>query len=286
MTADDARRLRAQVLITAPDLAAALGDGRTVVLAIGNAEYGMTPGPPFIPGALPVDMPAAFAGRRGGTRGNRPLPELADLQARARSWGLRADSRVVLYDHDRLLQAARGWWTLRWAGLTEVRLLDGGFAGWRRAGLPVTDAPGSPEPGDVTLSPGHMPVLDADGAAAWARDRLLLDTRVRVNYIGGETGPGELPRGHIPHSVSAPTIDTLTEAGPFADPATLRRLFDALGALEPGQVATTCGAGVSAAHTAAALASIGIIPPMFVGSWSAWAADPSRPVVIGGRPTA
>ncbi|WP_376088015.1 sulfurtransferase [Roseomonas sp. CCTCC AB2023176] len=225
MTTDEAR-LRAQVLITAQDLAAERDDPRLVVLAVGNAEYGMPPGPPFIPGAVPVDMPTDFAGRPGGTRGSRPLPEIGDLQAKARSWGLREDTRVVLYDDDRLLQAARGWWTLRWAGMTEVRLLDGGFRAWRAARLPTADSRREPETGDVCLSPGHMPTLDADGAAAWARDRLLLDTRVKVNYIGGRTAPGELRRGHIPGTISSPAHDALTEAGPFADPATLRLLFD------------------------------------------------------------
>ena len=280
---DDAR-LRATVLVTAAELAAALDDPRLVVLAVGNAEYGMPPGPPFIPGAVPVDMPRDFAGAPGGTRGNRPLPEIAELQAKARSWGLRADSRVVLYDSDRLLQAARGWWTLRWAGMAEVRLLDGGLAAWRAAGLPLADTPGARPPGDVTLSPGHMPTLDADAAADWARDRLLLDTRVRVNYVGGTPRPGEAPRGHIPGAVSSPAHDALTEPGPFAPPETLRLHFDAIGALDPGRVAVTCGAGVSAAHTAAALATLGVAAPMYVGSWSAWAADPARPAVIGGRP--
>jgi thiosulfate/3-mercaptopyruvate sulfurtransferase len=33
-----------------------------------------------------------------------------------------------------------------------------------------------------------------------------------------------------------------------------------------------------------ALASIGIEAAMWPGSWSAWSADPARPVAIGGLP--
>jgi thiosulfate/3-mercaptopyruvate sulfurtransferase len=98
---------------------------------------------------------------------------------------------------------------------------------------------------------------------------------VRSNYIA---------RGHIPGSVSAPIADVFTEAGPFADAETLRHLFAALGADGTRPIGVTCGAGISAALGVAALASVGIEAAMFPGSWSAWSADPERPVVVGGWP--
>jgi thiosulfate/3-mercaptopyruvate sulfurtransferase len=272
---------RDKVLVTAATLARMLAeDARVAVLAIRNGP-GDWAGTSRIPGAVDVDLPAELAAPGGGTRGSRPLPEIAALQHHASRWGLRPGVPVVVYDHDRGLVAARAWWVLRWAGLADVRLLDGGFAAWQAAGLPVAREPGRPERGAVALSPGHLPVLDADAAAARARDGLLLDTRVRVNYIGG---PGEPRRGHIPGSVSAPAADALTEAGQFADADTLRHLFAALGADGTRPVGVSCGAGISAAHSVLALASIGIEAAMFPGSWSAWAADPARPVVVGGRP--
>ncbi|WP_439597744.1 sulfurtransferase [Falsiroseomonas sp.] len=272
---------RDKVLVTATALGEMLARGAPVaVLAIRNAA-GDTAGTPRIPGAVDVDLPTQLAAPGGGTRGSRPLPDLAALQRDSRSWGLRNGLPVVVYDHDRGLVAARAWWVLRWAGLTDVRLLDGGFAAWQAAGLPVAQEAGRPEAGDVTLSAGHLPVLDADAAAALARDGLLLDSRVRVNYIGG---PGEPRRGHIPGSVSAPAADALTEAGHFADGDTLRHLYAALGADGTQPVGVSCGAGISAAHSVLALASIGIEAAMFPGSWSAWAADPARPVIIGGKP--
>lgn len=92
------------------------------------------------------------------------------------------------------------------------------------------------------------------------------------------------PRGHIPGSVSAPAADALTEAGAFLDAATLRHLFGALGADGSRPIGVTCGAGISAAHGVAALASIGVTAAMYPGSWSAWSADPNRPVTIGAMP--
>jgi thiosulfate/3-mercaptopyruvate sulfurtransferase len=272
---------RANVLVTAACLGDMLAEGAPVsVLAIRNGP-GDWAAAPRIPGAVDVDLPSELASPGGGTRGSRPLPEIEDLARNARRWGLRRGVPVVVYDHERGLVAARGWWVLRWAGLADVRLLDGGFAAWQAEGLPVAQVRPTPPPGDVTLTADNLPVLDADGAASLARSGLLLDSRVRVNYIGG---PGEPRRGHIPGAVSAPAADALTEAGTFADADTLRHLYAALGADGTRDIGVSCGAGISAAHSVLALASIGVKAAMFPGSWSAWSADPERPVVIGGLP--
>ena len=264
---------RAAVLVTAEALAAELvGAAPPLVLAVRAGP--VEPASPRIAGAVDAFLASDFASEGGGLRGSRPLPDIMALQHAARRWGLRAGQPVVLYDHDRALLAARGWWTLRWAGVARVRVLDGGFAAWQRAGLPVAHAVPQPAPGDVTLSTGHMPVLDEDAAALLAREGLLLDTRVRVNHIAG----------HIPGAVSAPAADVLREDGHFADDAILRHLFAALGADRIRPLGTTCGAGVSAAHGALALAAIGIEAALHVGSWSAWSADPARPVIVGGLP--
>jgi len=273
--------MRAGVLIGAAALARLDG---VAVLAIRNPRGADDTTAPRIPGAVDVDLPTELAAPGGGTLGSRPLPDIHALEADARAWGIRQGQTVVVYDHDRGLVAGRAWWTLRWAGIADVRLLDGGFAAWLAAGLPVTrDAPAAPA-GDVRLSPGHMKVLDADGAAALARSGVLLDSRIRPNYIGATVPPGSPTRGHIPGAFSAPAADNLTEPGPFAEAETLRHLYAALGADGSRPVGVYCGAGISACLDVAALATLGIEAAMYPGSWSAWSADPTRPVMVGGLP--
>ena len=237
-----------------------------------------------IPGAIYVDLQRELAGTPGGIRGNRPLPEIADLQAAARRWGLRNDSRVVVYDDDTGLQAGRAWWVLKWSGLACVRLLDGGFDAWMDAGMPVSVDIPEPSPGNVVLTAGHMPCFGVDEVPAYIRSGLLLDSRGNENYRGGPTGPREVRRGHIPGALNAPTPENLTPAGLLRPADELWRRFTGFGATGEVPIGVYCGGGVSAAHQIAVLTSLGISASLFPGSWSAWAADTLRPVARGVRP--
>jgi thiosulfate/3-mercaptopyruvate sulfurtransferase len=233
-----------------------------------------------LPGAVFVDLDAELAGPPSPTHGRHPLPSVAALQAAARRWGVRSGSTVVCYDDAGGLAAARAWWLLRWAGRPRVFLLDGGLGAWRAAGLPVETGPVVPEPGDVTLAGGGLPVLDVDGAAALARSGLLLDARAGERYRG-ETEPIDPRAGHIPGAVSAPTSQNLGPDGRFLPADRLRERFLALGADGDRPVGVYCGSGVTAAHEIAALAVAGVDAALYPGSWSQWSADPSRPAASG-----
>jgi thiosulfate/3-mercaptopyruvate sulfurtransferase len=130
-----------------------------------------------VPGAVYVDLETELAGPPSPKEGRHPLPPIENLQAAARRWGVRDDSSVVAYDDVGATSAARAWWLLRWAGVADVRLLDGGLGAWRASGYPTERGVVRPVAGDVTLRPGGMPVIDADQAADLARSGALLDAR-------------------------------------------------------------------------------------------------------------
>ena len=236
-----------------------------------------------IPGAVYVDLEHELSAPPSAAGGRHPLPALADLQAAARRWGLREGGAVVLYDAIGGLSAARGWWLLRWAGLRDVALLDGGPGAWTAAGLELEAGEVSPAPGDVVLHAGGLDVLDADGAAALACSGLLLDARAGERYRG-ELEPIDPRAGHIPGARSAPTAANLAPDGRFLAPDELRRRFEALGAAPGVPIGVYCGSGVTAAHEIAALALAGYDAVLYPGSWSAWSADPERPAATGDQP--
>jgi 3-mercaptopyruvate sulfurtransferase SseA len=131
-----------------------------------------------LPGAVFVDLDTELAAPPSPADGRHPLPAVADLQAAARRWGVRDGDAVVAYDATGGLAAARAWWLLRWGGLTDVRLLDGGLAAWTAAGGALETGNVVPAPGDVVLTGGGMPVLTADEAAALpGAGGVLLDAR-------------------------------------------------------------------------------------------------------------
>src|SRR5687767_2853951 len=52
--------------------------------------------------------------------------------------GVTAETPVIVYDEQSGIRAARAFWFLEYFGHPSVRMLDGGFGAWTRAGLPVT----------------------------------------------------------------------------------------------------------------------------------------------------
>ncbi|CAM3674804.1 sulfurtransferase [Smaragdicoccus niigatensis] len=228
-----------------------------------------------IPGAIFVDLESELAALPSKAKGRHPLPRIADLQANARKWGISDDSLVVVYDAVGGTSAARAWWLLTWAGVKDVRILDGGWHAWHNADLPVERGAGQPHaPGDVTLSEGHLPTIDIDDAANWSGT--LIDSRAHPRFRG-DVEPVDPKAGHIPGAINAPATDNLSADGRFLTPEQLRAKFGDL--TKP--VAVYCGSGVTASHTVAALSIIGVDAALFPGSWSQWSNDRRRPVATG-----
>ncbi|MFH9674713.1 sulfurtransferase [Streptomyces sp. NPDC017405] len=241
----------------------------------GRAEYAAG----HLPGAVFVDLDRELAAAPGA-RGRHPLPDLAEFGAAMRRAGVSATRPVVVYDGGQGWAAARAWWLLRWTGHPDVRVLDGGLPSW--TGELSTEVP-VPAEGDFVPAPREAGLLDADGAAALARTGVLLDARAGERYRG-EVEPVDRVGGHIPGAVSAPTTENVGPDGRLLPAAELKDRFKALGVSGDTEVGVYCGSGVSAAHEVLALAVAGIPAALYVGSWSEWSADPSRPVATGADP--
>ena len=262
-----------------------------------------------IPGAVYIDLDEALsAPRPSGPGGRHPLPSAAAFQAAMRAAGVSAGRDVVVYDDGDALPAARAWWTLRYFGHDQVRVLDGGWPAWQRAGQPVTAEVPVVTPGDFTARPGGMPMLDADAAADLAKTGVLIDVRAAERYRG-ETEPIDPIPGHIPGAVNVPIAETANPDGTFRAADQLSAAFTAAGAPRPATptpaptpslaatpaptatsvpaatsdaaspgVGVYCGSGVTAARGVLALELAGIPAALYVGSWSDWVSDPSRPI--------
>ncbi|MET0317486.1 MAG: sulfurtransferase [Rhodococcus fascians] len=276
---------RSSVLVSVEELGrAASADGLVVVLdvrwALGRSDGHELYRQSHIPGAVYVDLDTELAGNAGPEAGRHPLPDIADLQASARRWGLDNGDDVVVYDAGPSTSAARAWWLLRWAGVANVRILDGGFAAWTRSHRPVESGEASVESGNVTLSAGSLTTVDADGAARFAESGRLVDARAAERFRG-EVEPVDPKAGHIPGAKNFPTSALLAEDGTFlADDELRSALTDHVG--DGTDVAAVyCGSGVTAAHVIAGLNILGMEAALYPGSWSQWSNDSTRSVAIG-----
>ncbi|TWE12384.1 sulfurtransferase [Rudaeicoccus suwonensis] len=231
-----------------------------------------------LPGAAWVEFEAACSGEPGKD-GRHPMPDRHVFEAAMREAGVRDDRPVVVYDAANSLAASRCWWLLRHFGKQDVRVLDGGYAGWVDAGLAVTDEAGSVIPGDFTATVGEIDLIDADDTARIAAEGILLDARPADRFAGHNETIDPVA-GHIPGAVSAPALTNVTADGHFLPADELAARFGELGVTEDSRVGVYCGSGVQAAHLALALQIAGVAPrpEVYVGSWSHWITDPARPV--------
>lgn len=257
-----------RVVITAEKLRRKLDAGRDVVLLeVRRKPADTSP----VARAIAVSLETDLVGERSPGSGNLPLPSERQIQDAVRRWGIHPDSIVVAYSPENPALAARAWWTLKWAGVPDVRVFDGD----------LTDVPADgAERGEGTLAVriGSLPTLDADTSAELARSGALLDARAVDGYAGEGGG------GHIPGARSVPAAWLVDEGGRLKDDEQLRELFGSNGAGGQLAVGAYCGGGTSAALTVLALAKLGITAALYPGSFSAYSSDPTRPVATGGRP--
>lgn len=230
-----------------------------------------------IPGALFCDLEKHLTSAPG-PGGRHPLPNIDRLQETLASWGIGPQSPVVVYDNFRSLAASRAWWCLKWAGVHNVRILDGGWSAWQNQELPVEVGTNEPRPTAVPeawqADPG-MPCVDADQVPHQA---VLVDVRAPERYRGDHE-PIDPIAGHIPGAINCPITDVLDDNGKFLPATTLRHVMDRFPA---GPITGYCGSGITASQFVAAGAIAGKSITLYPGSWSEWITDGKRPIQTGG----
>ncbi|OBF72863.1 thiosulfate sulfurtransferase [Mycobacterium sp. 852002-51613_SCH5001154] len=279
---------RDQVLITVAELAGLLEAGDPVTILDVRWRLDEPDGRPayldgHVPGAVYASLEDELSDHTIAGRGRHPLPAGSDLQSAARRWGIRDDVPVVVYDDWNRAGSARAWWVLTAAGLSDVRILDGGLAAWRAAGRSLETGQVTPQPGNVTvphddLYAGGRPTLTAEQAGDGAVT--LLDARAPERFRG-EIEPLDPAAGHIPGATNLPSTAILAADGTFVGDDAFSRILAEHGVDHGDPLGAYCGSGVTASVTVAALAALGREAALFPGSWSEWCSDPARAVARG-----
>jgi thiosulfate/3-mercaptopyruvate sulfurtransferase len=240
---------------------------------------------------------------------NRRTPE--ELDAALRQLGITTDTTVIVYGRDTVGEANEKWpgrragqiaatralMILRYAGVDDVRLLDGGYDWWVNAGHPVETAIRTPEPVErfgvqiplrpeviVDLPEAKQILADRDGAA-------LVSVRTWKEHIGRVSGYNYIgPAGRIAGDVWGNCGSDAYHMQHYRNVDNTMRAYPEIAANwgEAGitgdkWVAFYCGTGWRASETwfYAYLQGWERIA-VYDGGWFEWSADPvNNPIEIG-----
>jgi len=234
---------------------------------LGRQQYQLS----HIQGSYYIDLNEDLSSPVGEHGGRHPLPNPDDLAHKLSEMGVNSQKTlVVAYDDSRFAFASRLWWLLRYLGHEGVAVLDGGFAGWEKAGYPVTNI--IPQPQTASFVPQVEIDKVVDIQTVKTRKDLaevvLVDSRESDRYRG-EREPIDQIAGHIPGAVNYPWQEVTDPSGYLLPPAEQRRRWEKLETA--AEILVYCGSGVTACVNLLSLEIAGISTgKLYAGSWSDW----------------
>jgi thiosulfate/3-mercaptopyruvate sulfurtransferase len=115
-----------------------------------------------------------------------PASSAADWEKRLGEVGVDFDKPVILCGGDDLREAARLWWILRYWGIKDVRILNGGWSAWQAAGGPVDKQEARPVAKSVKLLPQSERLATKDQVVRLLQGAppQILDVRSTAEYCG------------------------------------------------------------------------------------------------------
>lgn len=185
------------------------------------------------------------------------LPE-AELKTALGTMGITADTTVVVYS-DSPIFAARLWWILKYAGVTDVRYLNGGYKAWLDAGYAGEATVNNPTPTVFDGAPAAARIATTAYVEANYTNTAttqVVDVRSGSEYAGLISGYGYVVnKGRIPNAIwaydaSDASVPYMNADGTLRSYAEVRDMWSGLGlksTLAPDrfdkEVIFTCGSG-------------------------------------------
>ncbi|OOF60284.1 rhodanese-like domain-containing protein [Rodentibacter myodis] len=208
--------------------------------------------------------------------------------------GITADKTIILYS-DNQLAAYRVFWALKWAGVKDVRVLNGNLSTWMDEDLPTETTVNIPSPENrFGVSIPANPQIDIETPkemiAAQQQGMKLISNRAWDEYIGKVSGydyiPGKgEPKGAIwgfAGTDSSNMADYYDPDGTLRNPNEIFALWKTQGIEKGDKLAFYCGtgwrAGVSWFMTQLAGWQNTVV---YDGGWNQWQMDSIYPVQKG-----
>jgi len=207
--------------------------------------------------------------------------------------GVSRERPVVIYDHESGERAARAVWLLAVLDHPDVRLLDGGVAGWLASGRSLERIDAAPPPVAPEKAPPTSPPFPGgrnldllatrfDVANAINDDNvIILDVRRESEHLGTEKRARRV--GTVPGAVHVFWRDHLDGAGALLPAGEVEALYAAKGVTPDKTIIPFCQGGYRSASTFLTLKALGF-PNVrnYVGSWGEWGNRDDSKIVLPG----
>ena len=198
--------------------------------------------------------------------------------------GIGADTKVVVYDDSMSKDAARIWWILRYWGAEDVRLLNGGWKGWKAGSHPTDKA----QPDVVAVNFVAKPRAERLATKEQLLESLkngklqIVDARSENEFCGVEKLANKRA-GAIPGAKHLEWVDLLDkDTHRFKSAAELRKLFAEAGVSLQRPTATHCQSGGRAAVMVFGMELMGARDVSnYYPSWAEWSNADDTPVLPG-----
>lgn len=176
--------------------------------------------------------------------------EPAELSKRLGEKGIDKDKEVVLF-----ASAQKGWgddgriaWELLAAGYKDVKMVDGGYAALKKAGLKTDIESTKLDPVDVKIdSIDQTHIIRTDELKKDYDDYKVVDVREDKEYKG-DVMYGEAKGGHLPDAIQIKFTDLFKKDGKLKSKEELTKLFEDAGLEKEDKIVTYCTAGIRSAY--------------------------------------
>ena len=235
-----------------------------------------------IPGSVHVDLMTELADQTAELLFTMPPTE--QFVSVMESVGVGDGTRVVLYDFDINMWAARVWWMLHSVGFDEAGILDGGLRRWKAEGRSVTADPAPRHPRAAFAlrpRPGIFVGKEEVLAAIEDDDITIVDALPAASLQRREPSTTPVAATSRPQSTYRPVPSLIATHTPTPTPTNCAAWRPPHSMSSPAQTITYCGGGISAASTAFALSLLGAEQvSIYDGSMGEWTRDPSLPLEV------
>lgn len=233
-----------------------------------------------IPGAYYFDLERDLSSPEHEHGGRHPLPDVEVFANKLGHAGVTRMSTVVVYDSGEGM-ATRAWWLVKYIGIDDVLVLNGGFPAWVDSGYACSTQIPHNYNRDYDAHVHHPWTVDVDDVRRMVRGEsggVLIDARAHTRYAG-DIEPVDKVAGHIPGAINYPWQNGLTEDGKWkSEQVQIQRFREVLSEKQP--IVVYCGSGVTACADIFALKLAGAKDVrLYTGSWSDWISYVDNPVV-------